>query len=133
MHDIDPPYEEDDLQATAEARDAGVPSIRVTAEGRKFTPARIELPAGERAIITLQNGDGVEHDLRVDGLKVARLDELDRPGEHEGADSSTLALHTRPNGTARLTFRAEQRGTFDFYCTTPGHREASMAGTLTIS
>jgi uncharacterized cupredoxin-like copper-binding protein len=134
LHDVDPPYEEEDLQATAEARDAGVPSVRVTAEHMKFTPDRIQLPAGERVIITLQNNaDSVEHDLQVDGLKITRLDGLDRPGEHIGVVSSTLALHTRPNWTARLTFRTEQRGTFDFYCTMPGHREAGMAGTLTVS
>lgn len=132
MHDVDPPYEEEDIQATAEARDAGVPAVRVTAENMKFTPDRIQLPAGERVIITLQNADGVEHDLQVDGLKVAALDEMDLPGEHEGADSSTLALHTRPNGTARLTFRTEQKGAFDFYCTIPGHREAGMVGKLTV-
>lgn len=133
MHDIDPPYEEDDIQATAEARDAGVPSVRVTAENMRFAPDQIQFPAGERVIITLQNKDGVEHDLQVDGLQVEPLDELDRPGEHEGADDSTLALHTSPNGMARLTFRTEQRGTFDFYCTIPGHKEAGMVGELTFT
>lgn len=132
MHDVDPPYEEEDIQATAEARDAGVPSVRVTAENMRFAPDRIQFPAGERVIITLQNEDGVEHDLQVDGLKVEPLDEMDRPGEHERADDSTLALHTSPNGVARLTFRTEQKGTFDFYCTIPGHRETGMVGTLTV-
>jgi uncharacterized cupredoxin-like copper-binding protein len=133
VHDVDPPYEAEDLQATTEARDAGVPSARVTTKDMKFTPDRIQLPAGERVIITLQNADGVEHDLQVDGLKVEPLDEMDRPGEHDGAGSSTLALHTKPNGTARLTFRAEQKGTFAFHCTIPSHREAGMIGTLTIT
>ena len=44
-----------------------------------------------------------------------------------------LVLHALPGGTAELTFRTGQTGTFDFYCTIPGHKQAGMMGTLTVT
>lgn len=106
--------------------------ITVSAADFAFDPAEITIPAGESVAITLQNEDVLEHDLQVDGLTIERLDDGAMPGGHAGGDASTLALHTTPDESATLTFRATQTGTFEFYCTITGHREEGMVGTLTV-
>lgn len=69
---------------------------------------------GDVVQLTLVNGDGVQHDWAVDGLDVA----TDLVNER-GASSVTV-------------FRVEEAGTYDYYCTVPGHRQAGMEGLLRI-
>lgn len=106
--------------------------IAISATDFEFDPAEITVAAGETVAIKLQNEDEIEHDLQVDGLTIERLGDSGMAGDHEGMDTSTLALHTTPGESATLTFRTNQTGTFEFYCTITGHREEGMVGTLTV-
>lgn len=107
--------------------------VTVLAEDVKFVPDEMTIPAEQVVTITLRNDDAIEHDLQVDDLSIERMDGGEMAGDHEGASEDVLALHTLAGESASLTFRTEQKGTFDFYCTIAGHREAGMVGTLTIS
>jgi uncharacterized cupredoxin-like copper-binding protein len=107
--------------------------ITISAEDVKFAPDELSVGAGEPVTITLVNKDAVEHDLQVDGLMIEQMGATDMVDDHEGADPEMLALHTAPGETAELTFRTDDTGTFEFYCTIPGHREAGMVGTLKVS
>lgn len=106
--------------------------VTVLAEDVKFVPDEMTIPAGQVVAITLRNDDTIEHDLQVDDLSIERMDGGDMAGDHEGAGEDMLALHTLPGESASLTFRTEQKGTFNFYCTIPGHRESGMVGTFTV-
>jgi len=101
-------------------------------ENLKYVPDSIEIPAGKTVRLRMQNLDAMEHDFQVDGLRVEMMGEMEMPGHH-GASPSTLALHTPMKKSASLTFRADQPGTYDFYCTISGHKELGMAGKLTVS
>ncbi len=65
--------------------------------------------------ITLTNSSPVEHDVAIaQGSKVVGATPMFVGG------SKTLKLQLKP-------------GTYTFYCTVPGHRQAGMEGTLTVS
>lgn len=74
-----------------------------------FDPSSITVDAGQEITLVLTNEGVLEHDLVIDGIT---LDMLVQPGE---------------TTEEKVTFAA---GTYVFYCTIPGHREAGMEGTL---
>jgi len=75
--------------------------------------------------------DGMEHDMMVDGLRIEMVGKA-AGGHHAGAPADTLVVHTMANENGSITFRTDQRGTYQFYCTLPGHRDAGMVGEMTV-
>jgi uncharacterized cupredoxin-like copper-binding protein len=95
---------------------SSVQAVEVKAtDSLKFDPATLTVKKGSPVRVTLTNGTVLEHDWVVDSLEGKKVD-----------------IHTDPktNGTADFTPTAA--GTYQFYCSIPGHREAGMTGTLTV-
>ncbi|GIV01162.1 MAG: hypothetical protein KatS3mg014_2777 [Actinomycetota bacterium] len=90
----------------------GGQTLSVTATEFKFEPNALQAPAGTDVTISVTDAGTIEHDFTIDeaGLKIAV-----KPGETK-------------TGTVNL-----EAGTYTFYCSVPGHREAGMEGTLTVS
>ena len=85
-------------------------------DAMRFDPANLTLPANAPVTITLDDtGTALVHDLTIDNIGGQRFQ-----------------VKAQPNGRAsgQLTPAA---GTYQFYCSEPGHREAGMVGTLTVS
>ncbi len=78
-----------------------------------FDTTSLEAPAGS-VTIELTNDSSVAHNVKVEGN-----------GVEEQSD-------TVSDGTTSVTVDVEP-GTYEFYCAVPGHREAGMEGTLTVS
>jgi len=94
---------------------AGQPSgteIAVSAAEFAFDPAAIEVSAGAEATVTLTNKGTVEHDITVDALSVK--------------------IYATPGQTVSGTVTAAA-GTYEFYCSIPGHKQAGMVGTFTAN
>ncbi len=72
------------------------------------------LREGERAQINLINGEGAEHDIVIDFYGV-------RSNRVIGKGASTT-----------VSFLADKIGSFAYYCSVPGHREAGMLGKLRV-
>lgn len=87
-------------------------TLSVTASEFKFEPSQLSAPAGTDVTVSVTNAGTIEHDFVIDE---AALKILVEPGETE-------------TGTFNL-----EAGTYTFYCSVPGHREAGMEGTLTVS
>ncbi|MGZ8612618.1 MAG: multicopper oxidase domain-containing protein [Actinomycetota bacterium] len=75
-----------------------------------FDPSAIEVPEGD-VELEIANLDAFDHDFTIDDLGVKVLF-----GANETVDASFAATP----------------GTYTFYCSIPGHREAGMEGTLTV-
>ncbi|MEW6596795.1 MAG: copper-containing nitrite reductase [Pseudomonadota bacterium] len=69
---------------------------------------------GDIVQITLINGEGAEHDIAI-------------PEEH--AQSQHV---NGPGASSTITFHAMSAGSFVYFCTLPGHREAGMEGRLKV-
>jgi len=89
---------------------AGLPGV-ITANYR-FDQPEIKTRVGETVALHLQNSDAAAHSFDIDTFNV----HVPIAG---GADA--LAL-----------FRPSTPGTYTFYCSVPGHREAGMVGTLIV-
>ena len=74
----------------------------------------LRVPEGKVVQITLVNGDGALHDIAVPEFQ-AKSDEL------VGKGSATT-----------IVFRATKSGTFEYYCSIPGHKAAGMVGKLIV-
>jgi len=74
----------------------------------------LKVPLNAIVQITLVNDDGAEHDIAVPEFKAS--------SDHVTAKGASSAI----------VFRAGKGGTFDYYCTLPGHRQAGMQGKLEV-
>jgi uncharacterized cupredoxin-like copper-binding protein len=64
--------------------------------------------------IVLENAGALEHSFLVDELGVK-------------------IEHVQPGQSGSATFTPQAAGSYVFYCDIPGHREAKMVGTLTVT
>jgi nitrite reductase (NO-forming) len=99
-------------QTAAAAPAANLPtSISITASEFKFSPTSLQVPAGQKISITLDNKGAVEHDLTI--------------------QSAGFTLLAKPGQSATKEFTFDKPGVFDFICSIPGHKDAGMQGTIT--
>jgi nitrite reductase (NO-forming) len=96
-----------------QAAAANLPTeVTVTASEFKFNPNSLQLAAGKKVSVRLYNSGTVEHDFTIDALGVK--------------------ISTGAGKTAAGDFTVDKPGTYDFYCSIPGHKEAGMRGTLSV-
>lgn len=81
--------------------------------GFVFDPNSITVSAGEEVTITINNADTIDHDFVIDEFNVDS-------GVLSGGESTTVS------------FTPSEPGTYEFYCSVPGHRESGMVGTLIV-
>ncbi len=86
-------------------------AISLEAAEFAFTPSQITVAPGD-ATISLANKGTIEHDFVVDTLGIM--------------------VHAAVGTTATGSVAAMTAGTYPFYCSIPGHKEAGMTGTLTV-
>lgn len=93
------------------AADARV--VLVAATSFEFGPDEIEAEAGEDLAIELTSED-IEHDFVIDEL-----------------DLHVVGVESRETKTGGFT--APATGTYTYYCSVVGHRDAGMEGTLVVT
>jgi nitrite reductase (NO-forming) len=95
---------------------SGVQQVTVrVGEGVRFEPSTIAVKAGQPVQVTLQSTGGGEHDFALD----------------EGV-ARPFKVAVRGGETASGTFTIERPGTYEFYCSVPGHALVGMRGTITV-
>ena len=97
-------------KAPAAAAPAG-PMLELTGTEYSFAPAPAKAAAGETTIRFVNKGL-VEHDITIDALNV---NIVAKPGKTAEASATLKA------------------GTYETYCSVPGHKESGMKGTLTVT
>jgi uncharacterized cupredoxin-like copper-binding protein len=96
---------------------SGAQAITVkTSDQMRFTPATLTARAGAPISLTVDNsGSALIHDFTIDV---------------PGGERVHIVAQPTGRGSGQFTLAA---GTYQFYCAEPGHREAGMVGTLTVS
>ena len=90
-----------------------VREIAVSGTEFSFKPDSITLTKGEKVKIVFTNAGKAPHDLTIEGLGI-----------------KTKVIGS--GQTDSIEFVAPASGTYTFYCSIPGHREAGMKGSIEI-
>ena len=102
-------------------------------DNMRFTPERISVKRGETVRLRVANTGQVMHEI-VLGTP-ASLDEhaqmmLKFPTMEHG---EPYMAHVSPGKSGDLVWNFNREGSFDFACLIPGHYQAGMRGTITVT
>jgi nitrite reductase (NO-forming) len=95
----------------------GAQNIAVkTTDMMRFEPANVQVRANVPVRLSIDNrGGALVHDFTIDNM-----------------GGGMIQYKAQPNSQANGEF-TPAAGTYQFYCAEPGHKEAGMIGTLTVS
>lgn len=82
--------------------------------------------------MVLANQDSVEHDISVTHIAV-KVHQAGHGGGHgTGGKGPALHVHAEAGTSEAVEFTPTEAGTYEFYCTVSGHKEAGMIGRLVV-
>ena len=130
---------DDDGESASSGERAGPLQVRVVADEEggalTFEPKEIRARVGQTVRLVLDNKGLALHDFSVEGMPVRGM--MATGAEHEGHETGSegMALHvaSEPGKTGELEFVPLEPGTYVFFCSVVGHREAGMEGRLIVS
>jgi uncharacterized cupredoxin-like copper-binding protein len=97
-----------------------------------FVPHRVEVKRGEQIRFVLTNAGELDHEFILatteENLKHAKEMEKHPEMEHDDPNAKRVA----PKKKSEVLWRFTKRGTFEFGCLIPGHRDAGMTGTVIV-
>ena len=127
-------------------------TIAVVGKEFSFTPGDVSVRVGQPVALTFANEGQIDHDWAVAAIEVADGHTTGSGDAHAPADghddghaAASADAHTHaaempdvhisaPAGTSgELYFTPTRAGAYEISCTIPGHKEAGMHGTLTVT
>ena len=101
-----------------------------------FGPSSVTIPAGQPVKITLDNKGLVEHDFVIEKIDASMESMQDNGSEmhHMQGGTSEAVVHAavQTGATSTLEITVAEPGTYQFFCSVPGHKEAGMTGELIV-
>ncbi len=94
--------------------------VKVVATDLKFTPPTIQAKVGQPLKVVLENKGVIEHDIAFPTVKA----------DKSGAGMKVVA---KPGQAAALEFTPTAKGSYEYICTVPGHKEAGMKGVMHVA
>ncbi|MGI8405012.1 MAG: cupredoxin domain-containing protein [Thermomicrobiales bacterium] len=98
--------------ASPGASPAASGEVQVYCEDIKFDPKELTIAANKDVKVKVTNKGVLQHNFTIDELKVATK-------LLNGGESETVTINAKA-------------GTYQYYCSVPGHKEAGMVGKLTV-
>jgi uncharacterized cupredoxin-like copper-binding protein len=97
-----------------------------------FIPDRLEIKRGDQVRFILQNIGELEHEfvLATTEENVKHAEDMKKFPEMEHDDPN--AKRVKPKQKKEILWRFTKRGTFEYGCLIPGHREAGMTGIIVV-
>jgi uncharacterized cupredoxin-like copper-binding protein len=84
----------------------------LSAHDIRFEPKELTIPANTEVTIVFSNDGKMQHDLVLPDIGIST-------GRLNAGDSREVTLNVKP-------------GTYHFYCSVPGHKQAGMVGVLKV-
>lgn len=118
----------------------GNPAARteITLEMMDFTyaPVSFTVPAGQPVVITLENKGLVEHDFVIEQIHASAYTIQDSGSDthHAQGEASDFDVHAsaQTGETTVFELTVSEPGTYQFFCSVEGHKEAGMIGELVV-
>ena len=97
-----------------------------------FEPKRIEVKRGEQIRFVLRNEGENDHEFMLATTKenLAHAEVMRKHPNMEHDDPNGITL--KPGKSGALIWRFTKRGTFEYACLFPGHREDGMHGAVVV-
>ena len=97
-----------------------------------FMPHKVEVKKGEQIKFMLRNNGELDHEfvLATTQENLEHAEMMKKNPEMRHADPN--ARRVAPKQTSELVWKFTKKGTFEFACLIPGHRDAGMFGTLYV-
>ena len=97
-----------------------------------YSPKSLDVKRGDQIKFVITNGGALAHEFILanekDNLKHAALMQKFPDMQHDDPNGKSL----EPKAKSEILWRFSKRGTFEYSCLIPGHREAGMTGTITV-
>jgi uncharacterized cupredoxin-like copper-binding protein len=107
-------------------------TMRETDSRMLFFPERVEVRQGEQIRFIIRNNGELAHEFILasteENLKHAEAMKKNPDMEHDDPNSKRV----EPKNGAEIVWKFTKRGTFEYGCLIPGHREAGMTGTVVV-
>ena len=114
------------------------PATELTLDATDFaySPLSITVPAGEPVLLTLKNSGYLEHDFVIEKIDV-KTDVIQDSGSdahHAHGAEANYDLHfaAQVGEASVIQFTVSEPGTYQFFCSVAGHKEAGMVGELIV-
>jgi len=103
----------------------------------EFSPDSFTVAVGTEITLEFTAEDAVEHDFVIAGAADVGSTGDEGHGDHRddtSMDETDLHVaHADAGQSVTATFTINEAGTYDVYCSVPGHRESGMVATLTVT
>jgi uncharacterized cupredoxin-like copper-binding protein len=113
-------------------------TLAIEAKEFQFSPNTLEAVAGKPVKLTMTNAGTLTHDFSImemamDGTPIAPTGTM--PAHDMGGTTDEPAVHMAvANGSSgTIEFTPTTPGTYTFFCTVSGHKQAGMTGALTVT
>ncbi|OUQ89616.1 copper-binding protein [Brevibacillus brevis] len=108
--------------------------INLTAVDFSYKPNQFTVKKDSEIKVVFQNDGNVEHDIQVVSYgKIVTISESSSEHRHGGIAKDVVHLHAKPGESVETVWKALEEGTYEFYCTIPGHKESGMIGRLQVT
>jgi uncharacterized cupredoxin-like copper-binding protein len=120
--------------------------VTLTATDIAYDVDEITTAAGQPVRVALNNTGALVHDFSIAAIPLSGEakavegmgDDHSMMDDHEAMMSGMhgdAAVHVAaaPGATGTVTFTPTSPGTYEYFCTVAGHKEAGMVGTLTVT
>jgi uncharacterized cupredoxin-like copper-binding protein len=97
----------------------------------RFDQPAFTVNAGRPVVITVRNVGSTNHDFVIPSMPAEDV-VIRNEGGHTHGDGTAIVGHPRVNGEVTVQFTPTQPGTYEFYCSVTGHKEAGMTGTIIV-
>ena len=117
------------------------PPLALTIEATDMAYSALDLRAvvGKPVRLTFVNAGALEHDFSIGTIKVGEFNYVEggmethqQHGQVPAAGAPQLHVMALPGAQAIAQFTPLQAGLYEFFCTTEGHKEAGMHGSLLV-
>ncbi len=93
---------------------ADAPRMEVSMKNMRFNPSEFKIKAGEPVRFAVRNDDSVAHDFMLTG--------------ENGFDTGLL----QPGETKEIGWIPEKPGTYEAFCSQPGHKDLGMTAKIVV-
>ena len=108
--------------------------VKVKAFDIGYDTQTITIKAGEPVRLVFENDGVLEHDFVIETITLQEKTEHSSGHSTHGEESMDADFHVSvaPDGSSYIDFTVLEPGTYEFFCSVEGHKEAGMTGTLIV-